>query len=93
MLEFSAKELWSLNHVDTNLNLWFLIKSGYYIVPSPSTALVPEVCSNGLWFLDSKFLSEQCELNFYVWRFQPKVNKKLSERSSDPIIIIATFSF
>ena len=22
-----------------NLKLWFLIKSGYYIVPSPSTAL------------------------------------------------------
>ena len=29
----------SLNHVDVNLTLWFLIKSGYYIVTSPSTAL------------------------------------------------------
>ena len=29
----------SLNHVDINLKLRFLIKSGYYIVPSSSTAL------------------------------------------------------
>ena len=29
----------SLNHVDINLKPRFLIKSGYYIVPSPSTAL------------------------------------------------------
>ena len=29
----------SLNHVDVNLNPWFLTKRGYYIVPSPSTAL------------------------------------------------------
>ena len=29
----------SLNHVDGNLKLQFLIKSGYYIVPSPSTTL------------------------------------------------------
>ena len=29
----------SLNHVDVNLTLWFLIKSGYYIVTSPSTVL------------------------------------------------------
>ena len=28
----------SLNHVDVNLHPGFLIKSGYYIVPSPSTA-------------------------------------------------------
>ena len=31
----------SLNHVDINLKPHFLIKSGYYIVPSPSTALSP----------------------------------------------------
>ena len=30
----------SLNHVDFYLKQQFLIKSGYYIVPSPSTALV-----------------------------------------------------
>ena len=29
----------SLNHVDVNLTLWFLIKSSYYIVPIPSTVL------------------------------------------------------
>ena len=29
-----------LNHVDVNLKPQFLIKSGYHIVPSPSTALV-----------------------------------------------------
>ena len=29
----------SLNHVDVNLKPRFLNKSGYYIVPSPSTAL------------------------------------------------------
>ena len=29
----------SLNHVEGNLKTWFLIKSGYYIVPSPSTTL------------------------------------------------------
>ena len=28
------------NHVDVNLKPWFLIKSGYYIVPSLSTALL-----------------------------------------------------
>ena len=32
--------LQSLNHVDVNLKQGFLIKSGYYIVPSPSTALL-----------------------------------------------------
>ena len=31
----------SLNHVYINLKPKVLIKSGYYIVPSPSTALVP----------------------------------------------------
>ena len=30
----------SLNHVDVNLKPRFLIKSGYYIVPSPSTAFL-----------------------------------------------------
>ena len=30
----------SLNHVGVNLKSWFLIKSRYYIVPSPSTALL-----------------------------------------------------
>ena len=30
----------SLNHVDMNLKPRYLIKSGYYIVPSPSTALI-----------------------------------------------------
>ena len=29
----------SLNHVENNLKPWFLVKSGYYIVLSPSTAL------------------------------------------------------
>ena len=29
----------SLNHIEINLKPRFLIKSGYYIVPSPSTAL------------------------------------------------------
>ena len=29
----------SLNHVEFNEQSWFLIKNGYYIVPSPSTAL------------------------------------------------------
>ena len=33
-----------LNHVDINLKPWFIIKSSKYIVPSPSTALVPKVC-------------------------------------------------
>ena len=30
----------SLNHVDVTLKPLFLIKSSYYIVPSPSTALI-----------------------------------------------------
>ena len=30
-----------LNHVEVNFKLWLLIKSGYYIVPRPSTALKP----------------------------------------------------
>ena len=30
----------SLNRVKVNFKLWLLIKSGYYIVPSPSTALI-----------------------------------------------------
>ena len=29
----------SLNHVEVNMKTRFLINSGYYIVPSPSTAL------------------------------------------------------
>ena len=29
----------SLNHVDVNMKLRFLLKSGYFIVPSASTAL------------------------------------------------------
>ena len=33
----------SLNHVDINLKPRFLIKSGYYIVPSPSTALLSTI--------------------------------------------------
>ena len=39
---FSADQLiiQKLNHVDINLKPRFLIKSGYYIVPSPSTALL-----------------------------------------------------
>ena len=43
LISWSSKNandiLQSLNHVEINLKLWFLIKSGYYIVPSPSTAL------------------------------------------------------
>ena len=30
----------SLNHVEVNLKPQFLIKSGFHIVPSPSTALI-----------------------------------------------------
>ena len=32
--------LQTLNHVEVNLKLQFLIKSGYYNVPSPSTTLI-----------------------------------------------------
>ena len=39
-LIFGNQILQSLNHVEVNLKLWFLIKSGYYIVPSSSTALL-----------------------------------------------------
>ena len=35
--------LQSLNHVDVNLKPQFLIKISYYIVPSPSTALVDNI--------------------------------------------------
>ena len=38
-LFFGNLILQSLNHVDVNLKSWFIIKSRYYIVPSPSTAL------------------------------------------------------
>ena len=34
------------NTVDINLKSWFLIKSGYYIVPSPSTALISILICN-----------------------------------------------
>ena len=30
----------SPNHVEVNYKMWFLIKSDYYIVPSPYTALI-----------------------------------------------------
>ena len=36
----TAEKRKSLNHVDFYLKLRFLIKSSYYIVPSPSTALI-----------------------------------------------------
>ena len=29
----------SLNHLDVDLKPWFLVQSGYHIVPSPSTAI------------------------------------------------------
>ena len=35
----------SLDHVDVNLKLRFLIKSSYYIVPSPSTTLLTRLYS------------------------------------------------
>ena len=39
-LIFGIYILKSLNYVYVYLKPWFLIKSGHYIVPSPSTALV-----------------------------------------------------
>ena len=39
-LIFENYILQSLNQVDVNLKQRFLIKSSYYIVPSPSTALM-----------------------------------------------------
>ena len=38
-LSFGYYIFQSLNHVEVNLKPQFLIKSGYYISPSPSTAL------------------------------------------------------
>ena len=38
----------SLNVVQVNLKLQFFIKSGYYIVPSPSTALI-WICLGFVW--------------------------------------------
>ena len=32
-----------IRHVDVNIKPWFLIKNGYYIVPSPSTAFKHEL--------------------------------------------------
>ena len=40
MIAFSVDYFQLLNHVDFYLKQWFLIKGCYYIVPSPSTALV-----------------------------------------------------
>ena len=45
----------SLNHVDINLKPWFLIKSGYYIVPSLSTALIFIIDLNPLWHMQLHF--------------------------------------
>ena len=49
-----------LNHVEVNLNSRFLLKSGYYIVPNPSTALVKtiqnEVTSSSKVSLRSMYL-------------------------------------
>ena len=44
----------SLNHVDINLKSCFLIKSGYHIVPSPSTALHFSMNLIPLWFFFSE---------------------------------------
>ena len=52
----------SLTHVDFNLKPQFLIKSGYYIVPSPSTALIftvnnlppEEIISNHIYVANFK---------------------------------------
>ena len=38
--QFIIQKCKSLNHVDFNVKSQFLIKSGYYIVPIPSTALI-----------------------------------------------------
>ena len=46
-----SKFFQSLNHVDINLKPRFLIKSGYYIVPSPSTAL-SNTYKSVLWTVD-----------------------------------------
>jgi hypothetical protein len=51
----------SLNHVDTYLKPQFLIKSGYYILPSPSTNLI---CT--LLFLNLYFQWQEC-----LWQVKP----------------------
>ena len=63
----------SLNHVDFYLKPWFLIKSSYYIVPSPSTAL--------LWRKQCIFSLEICTI-FYKTLFplfRSLVNKSFAQ--------------
>ena len=51
------------NHVDVNLKPWFLIKSGYYIVPGPSTALIfTYVPRRSTWYL--KWSTSQVQTYF-----------------------------
>ena len=56
-----------LNHVDMNQKLLFLIKSGYYIVPSPSTALTPNTPLINTSFMNSKWnMDEMFGLKFHL---------------------------
>ena len=65
--------LQSLNHVEVNSKPQFLIKSGYYIVPSPSTALLT---SKGVTCLvDSLGYIMPLEFKFIwsIWNFGAKI--------------------
>ena len=53
-----STEIWFFSITEPcrdNLKPWFLIKSGYYIVPSPSTALLHRVFLRSITFLKSEY--------------------------------------
>ena len=55
----------SLNHVDVNLKPRFLIKSGYHIVPSPSTALAASIDVRLQGFLSCTIIKKK--LGMHPW--------------------------
>ena len=72
-------QIGSLNHVDTGMNLksGFLVKSGYYIVPSPSNALkdaIPNSVLHTIYVLEKEILQFlDLKSVAYPWeRFQIK---------------------
>ena len=72
----------SLNHLDVNLKPRFLTKSGYYIVPNLSTAIVIMLKDRlrNVFFSEAKTSISQ--INWEIWNIQVHVKrdprKKLS---------------
>ena len=75
----------SLNHVDINLKPWFLIKNGYYIVPSPSTALLQIVC-----FLIKHFGNLRMKIDSYIKHFFSLLSRKYLAKAYHSVLELSS---